>query len=138
MDMTATTATTATAEAKGKACMGCGEFYRDIHGHFDRDGRTADGYKARCKTCDAIARREAANQRRGPAALRAAQARDGVPLAPLPDEMDGGMVITLDLSEFPHICEAIQKEAEAEFRTPEMQILYWLVKNVRAAAGTGA
>jgi hypothetical protein len=124
--------TTAT-ETKGKVCMGCGENYRDVHGHFERDGRTADGYKVRCKTCDAIARRDTANRRRGPAALREAQTRDGVHSALIPDEMDGGMVLTLDLTDYPHISQAIQDEAEAEFRTPEMQILYWLVKNVRAA-----
>jgi hypothetical protein len=53
------------------------------------------------------------------------------PAIPYPEtEASRSLVLALDMTEFPEIHKAVLDVAKDEFRTPEMQIMYWLAMHI--------
>ena len=96
-------------KGKTKVCSKCGK--EKPLSEFCRDRKTRDGRKYQCKECDAERERNRY----------------------LKKKKDRELIIQLDFSKHPEVLEGIKKIADEELRTPENQILYWLI-NIDADA----
>lgn len=108
---------------KGKACSVCGEF-RGLS-MFGPDKRTVDGKKTVCLECE---HQPAADQSPGKKKTEAGAASKPV------EKPENSHALTLDFSRHQELIVTIKEIARQEFRTPEMQVMYWLDKRYRETA----
>lgn len=103
--------------ATEKTCKKCGEtkplsqFYRSV--------LTKDGYRNECAACSRIVVRKA-NEARSRNARKRREA----------EAARKTTTLVLDFSAFPEMLTEIRRIAEADMRTPETQVLWWLKRHV--------
>jgi hypothetical protein len=130
-------------EVKEQPCRKCG-LVKQITTEFYKNPKLKTGYDSTCKKCRYETQKKREKEKRArQKVLRESQADasdsgeaggEAAPTAgepdPVPKNGNVGTRLTIDLAEYPELMEKIVQIAKDELRTPEMQVLYWLKKNV--------
>jgi hypothetical protein len=94
-----------------KVCRDCEKPFPATTAYFYKHRSNADGLDTRCKVCSREAKRP-----KGPAAKTG-------PKPVKPAETRSKKVIQVDFTNHPHLVDRLEEIAQAQFRTPELQIL---------------
>lgn len=104
-----------------KICKKCEEPKLADKNHFYGDKRNPDGLGNWCKDCHDASSRKTKKTRPAPAGTAASDKAATGKKKP-----EQRLVLTIDFSGRQDLLEDIREAAENEFRTPEMQVLWWL------------
>ena len=108
-----------------KACPKCGRDLPADEEHFYKDAKSKTGYSSWCRECQ---REHVARQKRK---------SNKADLEKKPSDAETrqeSMTLVLDLSGHEDLHADIMSAADDEFRTPEMQVLWWLYTRKQEAA----
>ena len=117
---------------KEKTCRQCGNQYPGTTEFFHANKNNRDGLQIYCKTC----RARWAKDKRKVQTMHASSVRKPVSttkqtgLKPISTKKQAENILSISFDDYPEILEKIKKTAKEEFRQPEMQILFWINKNI--------
>jgi len=117
-------------ELKIKNCPKCKEDKPADTDHFYNDGKSASGLSCWCKDCQAAATRDRDKKKRKTRGTRLVKlpvrSEKEEPFKKQVNKIKSDILLTLDFSEHEDLLATIKGAADDEFRTPAMQVLWWL------------